>query len=174
MNVYFYGSNMELYFSIFIVIIVIGFILIGKSSEKPFFGGVILGLLIFLMHSQHTQYDAKEYLLKRFQEGKAIECGFLRGDGTLVDPNKGWSFKKGIGFVKDDMIKTDPNLCRVIGEEPPIPSSIPYWFSYLVILIVLFLLRPKTLKFCYALDQKIEQMRLEDNDRKKLLENDHE
>ncbi|MCX6061152.1 MAG: hypothetical protein NT103_02745 [Campylobacterales bacterium] len=157
MNFPIYTNEIEIWFVSFLLFVGVIFILFGKSFEKPFFGALILGGVIFIFHSQHTVYDHQQHVLKRFEEGKALDCGLWRGEGTLVYGKNGWKWEKEIGFVKGDTILKDPKLCDVIGETSPEPSSVPYWFLYVISLMPLFVLRIVTLKWREHFDAEVKR-----------------
>ncbi|MFA6145575.1 MAG: hypothetical protein WCW84_10425, partial [Sulfurimonas sp.] len=75
------------------------------------------------------------------KEGQTIQCSLWRGEGTLVDPKANWKYVPEIGFVKGDQIHNDPGLCKVIGQEAPEPSVVPYLFVFIFELMLCFGIR---------------------------------
>lgn len=163
MNLGMYTGTAELGMAAVLMLIAVLFILAGKSPEKPFFGVLILGGIVFILYGNHCSFDAKAYVLKRFNEGVALECGLWRGESVLVDPNNGWRWDKKIGFVKNDQIRNDPKLCRVIGEEAPEPSSVLYWLFYVTAAVTLLIFRNISLRWRESLDKEVERIKLEES-----------
>ncbi|OYZ56540.1 MAG: hypothetical protein B7Y17_06820 [Sulfuricurvum sp. 24-42-5] len=112
-----------------------------KEAKFPFVGAFVLSMIMVITYSTHSIHLDKEFVLKRFQEGQAIECGLLRGERTLINPKSGWTYLPDTGFIKGDQIQNDPSLCNVMGEEAPEPSTIPYAFALMVELMLFFALR---------------------------------
>lgn len=157
MNFLIYTSSIELWPLSILILIGVGFILLGKTPAMPFLGMIVLGGIVSILYGNHCTYDAKEYVLKRFNEGAALECGLWRGESVLVDPNNGWRWEKQIGFVKNDQIRNDLNLCHVIKESAHEPSSFAYWLVYIVGTITLLLFREITLPWRESFDRNIER-----------------
>lgn len=112
-----------------------------KELKFPFVGAFVLGMIMVIAHTNHRDHLDKEFVVKRFSEGHPIECGFWRGESALVNPNAGWKYIPPVGFVKEDHIQNDPGVCKVIGEEAPEPSTVPYLFALIIELILFFALR---------------------------------
>ena len=112
-----------------------------KEAKFPFVGAFVLSMIMVIAYSTHSIHLDKEFVLKRFQEGRAIECGLWRGECALINPKSGWTYLQGTGFIKGDQIQNDPTLCNVMGEEAPEPSTVPYTFALIVELIFVFGLR---------------------------------
>lgn len=112
-----------------------------EEAKFPFVGAFVLSMIMVIAYSTHSNNLDKVFVLKRFQEGHAIECGLWRGERTLINPKSGWRYLQGTGFIKGDQIQNDPTLCNVMGEEAPEPSTIPYAFALIVELILFFGLR---------------------------------
>lgn len=163
MNLSMYTSATELGIVAVLILIGVMFILAGKSAEKPFFGTLILGGIVYILYGNHCSHDAKAFVLKRFNEGAALECGLLRGDSVLVDPNNGWRWEQKIGFVKNDQIRNDSKLCHVIGEDAPEPSSVLYWLFYVTAAVTLLTLRSVTLRWRESFDTEVERIKLEES-----------
>jgi hypothetical protein len=163
MNLGMYTGTAELGIAAVLMLIAVLFILAGKSPEKPFFGTLILGGIVFIQYGNHCSYDAKAYVLKRFNEGAALECGLWRAESVLVDPNNGWRWEQKIGFVKHDQIRNDPKLCRVIGEDAPEPSSALYWLFYISTTVILLTLRSVTLQWRESFDKEVEGITREES-----------
>lgn len=121
----------------------IGFLMIQivKRTDVPFMGVVVLGMIMFIAYSVHSNNQAKEFVLQRFSEGQSIECGLWRGESALIDSHNGWKHVPNLGFVKGDQIHNDPGICNVIAQEAPEPSVVSYGFAYMVLLAVSFLFR---------------------------------
>lgn len=144
---------------VFAAIIMIAFI---KDSSMPFFGIILLGMSLSLAYSTDSSNRAQAFVLKRFSEAHAIECGLWRGESTLVDPKANWKYVPAIGFVKGDQIHNDPGLCSVIAEESPQPSIVPYTFVFFTLTFIAFLLR-------HTVDHKEEE-----EDQEETREKHHE
>lgn len=112
-----------------------------KDAKFPFVGAFVLGMIMVIAYTNHQGHLDKEFVLKRFSEGHAIECGLWRGEGVLVNPSAGWKYFPRVGFVKGDHIQNDPGVCNVIGEEAPKPSTVPYVFALIVELMLVFGIR---------------------------------
>jgi hypothetical protein len=120
-----------------------GFVMIAfnKKGDIAFMGIVVLFMTIMLAHETHSNNLDKEFVFKRFTEGKVLKYGLWRGESILIDPKSGWRWKENIGFIKDDQIYNDLGVCSVIGEESPSPSIVPYAFVLLFELMLGFALR---------------------------------
>jgi hypothetical protein len=162
MNFLMYTSSLELWTLSILTLIGIGFILLGKTPGMPFIGTLVLGGIIFILYGNHCTHDKKDYILKRFSEGRALECGLWRGEGVLVDPNNGWRWEKQIGFVKNDHVRNDPQLCHVIGEDAPEPSSFAYWLIYISTVLTLLSFRSLSIPWRESLDKEIERIEHEE------------
>jgi hypothetical protein len=129
------------------VLLLIGasFLLYGKGVEFIFVGMVVIGGIVTIAYSNHSNYLDERFTLQRFNEGRALACGMWRGEGVRVDLSQGWVKEKGVGFVKGDVIVNDIGVCRVIGEKTPEPSSVPYWMAFVSTLAILLTLRAVTL-----------------------------
>lgn len=112
-----------------------------EEAKFPLVEASVLGMIMMIAYSTHSIHLDKEFVLKRFNEGQAIECGLLRGERTLINPKSGWRYLQGTGFIKGDQIQNDPSLCNVMGEDAPEPSIVPYVFALIVELILFFGLR---------------------------------
>lgn len=112
-----------------------------KDAKFPFVGAFVLSMIMVIVYIDYRNHLDKEFVLKRFHEGHAIECGLWRGESALINPKSGWTYIPNVGFIKDDQIHNDPALCSVIGEEAPKPSIVPYAFAYMVELMLCFGLR---------------------------------
>lgn len=112
-----------------------------EEAKFPFVGAFVLGMIMVIAYSTHSIHLDNEFVLKRFNEGQAIECGLWRGERTLINPKSGWRYLQGTGFIKGDHIQNDPTLCNVMGEEAPEPSTVPYVFALIIELILFFGLR---------------------------------
>lgn len=112
-----------------------------EEAKFPLAGAFVLSMIMVIAYTTHSIHLDKEFVLKRFNEGQAIECGLLRGERTLINPKSGWRYLQGTGFIKGDHIQNDPTLCNVMGEEAPKPSTVPYVFALIVELILFFGLR---------------------------------
>lgn len=134
-------STPELVFLGMLTLISIVMITFPKDAQFPFVGAFILGLIMVIAYTDYRSYLEKEFVLKRFQEGHAIECGLWRGESILVNPIAGWQYSPNTGFIKGDQIQNDPGLCNVMDEKAPKPSTVPYVFAYLVELMLCFGLR---------------------------------
>lgn len=120
-----------------------GFIMIAfiPRGDMAFFGIIVLIMTIILAYETHNKNLDKEFVLKRFIEGQALECGLWRGESAFVDPKSGWRWDERIGLVKGDQIHNDLGLCAVIGEESPSSSEVPYGFVLIFELMLAFGLR---------------------------------
>lgn len=133
------------------IFLVTGIIMIVFLSEGMVFVGIfILGGMMSIGYLNHAQHLEEQFVLERFSEGQSLKCGLWRGELTLVNPNDGWRWDKDIGFVKNDQIVGEPDLCRVIAQEAPLPQPIAYMGIYLI--LVTFLV--STRFFVQALLQK--------------------
>lgn len=135
------ASSGEMWVMVFFLLIGGGFLIFGRKAELMFVGGVALAGVISIAYANHSHYLEKQFMLKRFNEGKALVCGLWRGESVRVDITKGWIREEEIGFVKGDVIINDIGVCRVIGESSPEPSSIPYWIVFVSMVGVLSMLR---------------------------------
>jgi hypothetical protein len=122
------------------VLSLIGIVMIAfpRDIRFPSAGTLVLGMIMVIIYLNHQDHLDKEFVLKRFNEGRAIECGLWRGESTLIDPKSGWKYVKTLGFVKDDQIRSDPGVCSVIGEEASKLSIVPYAFTLLFELMLCF------------------------------------
>jgi hypothetical protein len=121
----------------------IGFMMILFVEEEgmTWLGILVLGMIMFIGYNVSANNQAKEFVLKRFNEGQAIECGLWRGEGTLIDRHNGWKHVSALGFVKGDRIHNDLGLCHVVAKEAPNPSEVPYWMAFLTMILISFLFR---------------------------------
>ncbi|MDP3265802.1 MAG: hypothetical protein Q8M39_03125 [Sulfuricurvum sp.] len=136
-----YISTSELVFLGMLTLISIVMITFPKEAKFPFVGALVLGLIMVIAYIDQGKHHDKEFVLKRFHEGQAIECGLWRGESTLVNPASGWKYFSNVGFIKGDQIQNDPGLCNVMGEEAPKPSITPYIFAFIAELLLFFGLR---------------------------------
>lgn len=123
---------------ILISIVMISFI---KDARFPFAGTLFLGLIMIIIYDSSASNQAKEFVLQRFNEGQAIECGLWRGESALINSHNGWKHVPNLGFVKGDQIHNDLGLCNVIAQKAPEPSVVPYGFALLFELMLAFGLR---------------------------------
>lgn len=121
-----------------ISIVMISFI---KDTRFPFAGTLFLGLIMIIIYDSSASNQAKEFVLQRFNEGQAIECGLWRGESALIDSRNGWKYVPNLGFVKGDQIHNDPGICNVIAQNAPEPSVVPYGFALVFELMLAFGLR---------------------------------
>lgn len=112
-----------------------------EEAKFPFVGAFVLSMIMVIAYTTHSIHLDKEFVLKRFQESQAIECGLWRGERTLIHSKSGWTYQSNIGFIKEDRIHNDLGWCNVIGEESPEPSTVPYTFALIIELILCFGLR---------------------------------
>ncbi len=112
-----------------------------EEAKFPLVGAFVLSMIMVIAYSTHSIHLDKEFVLKRFNEGQAIECGLFRGERTLIHSKSGWIYQSNIGFIKEDRIHNDLGWCNVIGEESPEPSTVPYAFALIIELMVCFALR---------------------------------
>lgn len=124
-----------------LTLVAMAIIIFSSESSLVFMGSLLFGLILSIPYLNQEQYLAQEFVLKRFKEGKSIECGLWRGERTLVNPNAGWNYFPNTGFVKDDQIRSDVGLCSVMGEEAPEPSVLPFMLIYILVLMQCFVLR---------------------------------
>jgi hypothetical protein len=120
-----------------------GFIMIAftRRGDIAFVGTIMIFMTIMLAYEIHNKNLGKEFVLKRFIEGQALECGLWRGESAFVDPKSDWKWDEKIGLVKGDQIHNDLGVCTVIGEESPNPAEIPYIFVLIFELMLAFGLR---------------------------------
>ncbi len=120
-----------------------GFLMIQfvKDSGMTWLGVIVLGMIMFIAYSVHSNNQAKEFVLQRFNEGHAIECGLWRGESALINSHNGWKHVPALGFVKGDQIHNDLGVCNVIAQEAPEPSVVPYGFALMFELMIAFGLR---------------------------------
>ena len=116
-------------------------ILFVEEVGMTWLGILVLGMIIFIGYNVSADNQAKEFVLKSFNEAHAIECGLWRGESTLVDRHNGWKYVPALGFVKEDQIHNDLGLCRVVSKEAPSPSEVPYWMAFLTMILISFLFR---------------------------------
>lgn len=135
------ASSGEMWVMVFFLLIGGGFLLFGNKAELIFAGIVALAGVISIAYANHSHYLEKQFTLKRFHEGKALVCGLGLGERVRVDSAKGWVLEEEIGLVKGDVIISSIEVCRVIGESSPEPSSIPYWMMFVSMVGVLSMLR---------------------------------
>ena len=129
------SSTSELWFMSALLLIGAGFILFTRVEF------MFLGMIITIAYDHHRAHMDELFTIKKFNDGKALECGLWRGESVIVDPSKGWSIKKDIGLIKNDVIIKDIGVCHVISEKSPKPSQIPYWMVYLSLMVMLMILR---------------------------------
>lgn len=116
--------------------------LFKREGAMTFFGILLLIMTMVIAHEIHQNNLDKTFVLKRFNEAHAITCaGGYRGDHTLIDPKSGWRWEENIGFIKGDQIHNDLGVCKVIDEESPSPSIVPYTFVLMFELMLGFVLR---------------------------------
>lgn len=117
-------------------------LLFKREEGMSFLGVLILVVTMMLVHDIHQNNLDKAFVLKRFNEVHAITCASgYRGEHTLIDLKSGWRWDDRIGFIKGDQIHNDLGVCKVIGEESPTASIVPYAFALLFELILGFILR---------------------------------
>lgn len=126
-----------------ISIVMISFI---KDARFPFVGTLFLGLIMMIIYDSSASNQAKAFVLQRFNEGQAIECGLWRGESALIDSHNGWKHVPNLGFVKGDQIQNDPGICNVIAQEAPEPSVVLYGFALVFELMIAFGLRRSSQK----------------------------
>lgn len=136
-----YISTAELVLLGLLTLMSIVMITFPKEIKFPFVGAFILGMIMVIAYTNHRDHLDKEFVVKRFKEGHAIECGLWRGERTLINPKSGWTYLPNTGFIKGDLIHNDPGLCNVMCEEAPKPSTVPYLFALIVELMLVFGLR---------------------------------
>lgn len=124
-----------------LTLIAMAIIVFPDEGSFLFIGPLLLGLILSIPYLNQENLVAQEFVLKRFKEGKSIECGLWRGERTLVNPNAGWNYLPDTGFVKDDQIRSDLGLCGVIGEEAPTPSVGQYALLFMLEFMASFGLR---------------------------------
>jgi len=120
-----------------------GFLMIQfvEDIEMTWLGVFVLAMIMFIAYSIHSHNQAKAFVLERFNEGQAIECGLWSGESTLINPHNGWTYVSTLGFVKEDQIHNNLSACNVVAQEAPEPSVVLYGFAYMVLLAVSFLFR---------------------------------
>jgi hypothetical protein len=125
------------------VLTLIGIVMITflKDARFPFVGTLLLGLIMVIIYDSSASHQAKAFVLQRFNEGQAIECGLWRGESALINSHNGWKHIPNLGFVKGDQIHNDLGVCNVIAQEAPEPSVVPYGFALLFELMLAFGLR---------------------------------
>jgi hypothetical protein len=117
-------------------------LLFKRDGGMSFLGILILVVTMMLVHEIHQNNLDKAFVLKRFNEAHAITCASgYRGEHTLIDLKSGWRWDDHIGFIKGDQIHNDLGVCKVIGEEAPTASIVPYAFALLFELILGLILR---------------------------------
>ncbi|HQS67803.1 MAG TPA: hypothetical protein PLM93_11520 [Sulfuricurvum sp.] len=131
----------ELTFLGFLTFVGLMMIIFPKDMKVLIGGTFILSMLMVIAYTHHRHHFDKEFILKRFNEGHAIECGLWRGERTLINTKSGWIYQSSIGFIKEDRIHNDLGWCNVIGQKAPEPSVVPYTFALIIELIVCFALR---------------------------------
>ncbi len=121
----------------------VGFLMIQlvKDIEMTWLGVIVLTMIMVIAYSTSENNQAKAFVLQRFNEGQAIECGLWRGESALIDSHNGWKYVPNLGFVKGDQIQNDPGICNVIAQEAPEPSVVPYAFALVFELMLVFGLR---------------------------------
>lgn len=124
-----------------LTLVAMAIIIFSSENSLVFMGSLLFGLILSIPYINYENHLDKEFVLKRFKEGKSIECGLWRGERTLVNPNAGWNYLPNTGFVKDDQIRSDVGLCSVMGEEAPAPSALPFMLIYILVLIQCFVMR---------------------------------
>jgi len=112
-----------------------------EEAKFPLVGAFVLSMIMVIAYSTHTNHLDKEFVLRQFHEGHAIECGLFRGESSMVNSNSGWTYQPNIGFIKGDRIQNDLGWCNVIGKKAPEPSTVPYAFALIIELMVFFGLR---------------------------------
>jgi hypothetical protein len=120
-----------------------GFLMIQfvKDIEMTWLGVIVLTMIMFIAYDTSANNQAKAFVLQRFNEGQAIECGAWRGESTLINPHNGWKYVPHLGFVKGDQIHNDLGVCNVIAQNAPEPSVVPYGFALAFELMIVFGLR---------------------------------
>lgn len=131
----------ELAFLGFLTFVSLMMIIIPKDAKVYIGGTFIICMLMVIVYTHHRHHLDKEFVLKRFQEGQAIECGLWRGESSMIQSSSGWTYQPNIGFIKDDRIHNNLGYCNVIGQKAPDPSTVPYTFALLIELMVFFGLR---------------------------------
>ena len=63
-----------------------------EEAKFPLAGAFVLSMIMVIAYTTHSIHLDKEFVLKRFNEGQAIECGLLRGERTLINPKSGWRY----------------------------------------------------------------------------------
>ncbi|MDD2780889.1 hypothetical protein [Sulfuricurvum sp.] len=139
-----------------VICTIAGFIMVSftKRVDMAVIGTIVLFMTMILAYETHSNNLDKEYVLKRFTQGKALKCGLWRGESLLVDPKSGWKFEENIGFIKGDQIHNDHGLCSVIGEESPRASDIPYVFALIFELMLAFGLRAVFVNYAEKEEEK--------------------
>ncbi len=124
------------------IFLIAGFVMIVFLSEGMVFVGVlILAGAMNILYLNHAKHLEEQFVLQSFNAGQSLKCGLWRGELTLINPHNGWRWEEGIGFVKNDQIIGDIDLCKVIAEEPPLPQTIAYLGIYLVLIAFLVSIR---------------------------------
>lgn len=134
-------STSELILLGVLTLISIVMITFPKDAIFPFAGALFLGLIMIIIYDSSASNQAKEFVLQRFKEGQAIECGLWRGESALIDSHNGWKHVPNLGFVKGDQIHNDLGVCNVIAQKVPEPSVVAYGFALLFELMIAFGLR---------------------------------
>lgn len=134
-------STSELTFLGFLTLVSFMMIIFSKDTKFLIGGTLIISMIMVIAYTHHCNHLDKEFVLKRFDEGKTIECGLFKGERTLIHANSDWTYQPNIGFIKNDRVHNDPSQCNVIDEEAPSPSVIPYLFALMIELMVCFGLR---------------------------------
>ena len=139
-----------------VICTIAGFIMVSftKRVDMAVIGTIVLFMTMILAYETHSNNLDKEYVLKRFTQGKALKCGLWRGESLLVDPKSGWKFEENIGFIKGDQIHNDHGMCSVIGEESPRASDIPYVFVLIFELMLAFGLRAVFVNYAEKEEEK--------------------
>jgi len=125
-------------FFTFVAFLMIQFV---EDDGMTWLGVLVLGMITYIGYNVSADNQAKEFVLKSFNEKYAIECGLWRGESTLVDRHNGWKYVPALGFVKEDQIHNDLGLCHVVSKEAPSPSEVPYWMAFLTMTLIAFLIR---------------------------------
>lgn len=131
----------ELTFLGFLTFVSLMMIIFPKDIKVIVGGTFIICMIMVIVYTHHRHQLDKEFVLKRFKEGQALECGLFRGESSMIQSSSGWTYQSNIGFIKEDRIFNDLGWCKVIDEEAPEPSVIPYTFALLIELMVFFGLR---------------------------------
>jgi Ca2+/Na+ antiporter len=122
------------------VMLIVGVFMVVFSSEGVLFLGVsILMVMMSILYGSHTHYLEEQFMLQRFSDGQSLQCGLWRGELTLVNPHNGWRWDKEIGFIKNDQIIGDIDLCKLVEEKEEI-SLLVLPFGYMGVYLVLIAL----------------------------------